>query len=47
LFNDVYKELERLVKTLDPGKEPELLKAVKYALKEFPCILHCLEDGSI
>ena len=32
---------------LDPVKEPELLKAVNYALKEYPCILHCLEDGSV
>lgn len=30
---------------LDPAKEPELLKVVNYALKEYPCILHCLEDG--
>ena len=32
---------------LDPEKEPELLKAVKYVLVEYPCILHCLEDGSV
>lgn len=32
---------------LDPEKEPELLKAVKYVLTEYPCILHCLEDGSV
>ena len=39
-------------KRITPGKhlkkedEPELLKAVNYALKEYPCMLRCLEDGS-
>ena len=47
LFNDLKQELDRLHNLLDPEKEPELLKAVKYVLTEYPCILHCLEDGSV
>lgn len=47
LFNDLKQELDRLYNLLDPEKEPELLKAVKYVLTEYPCILHCLEDGSV
>ena len=47
LLNDLKSELESLRDALDPAKEPELLKAVNYALKEYPCILHCLEDGSV
>ena len=47
LLNDMKSELESLRDALDPAKEPELLKAVNYALKEYPCILHCLEDGSV
>lgn len=47
LFNDLKQELDRLHNLLDPEKEPELLKAVKYVLAEYPCILHCLEDGLV
>lgn len=47
LFNDLKQELDRLYNLLDPEKEPELFKAVKYVLTEYPCILHCLEDGSV
>ena len=47
LLNDMRSELESLRDALDPAKEPELLKAVNYALKEYPCILHCLEDGTV
>ena len=47
LLNDMKSELESLLDALDPAKEPELLKAVNYALKEYPCILHCLEDGTV
>ena len=47
LLNDLKSELESLRDALDPAKEPELLKAVNYALTEYPCILHCLEDGSV
>lgn len=47
LLNDLHNELESLQDSLDPEKEPELLKAVNYALKEYPCILHCLEDGTV
>ena len=47
LLNDMKFELESLRDALDPAKEPELLKAVNYALKEYPCILHCLEDGTV
>ena len=31
----------------DVEEEPELLKAVNYALTEYPCMLRCLEDGSL
>lgn len=47
LFNDLKQELDRLHNLLDPKKEPELLKAVKYVQTEYPCILHCLEDGLV
>lgn len=47
LLNDLKSELENLRDALDPAKEPELLKAVNYALTEYPCILHCLEDGTV
>lgn len=47
LLNDMKSELESLRDALDPAKEPELLKAVNYALREYPCILHCLEDGTV
>lgn len=47
LLNDLKQELDRLHNLLDPEKEPELLKAVKYVLTEYPCILHCLEDGLV
>ena len=47
LLNDLKSELESLRDALDPAKEPELLKAVNYALTEYPCILHCLEDGMV
>ena len=30
---------------IDQAKEPELVKAVKYAQKEYPCLLHCLKNG--
>ena len=32
---------------IEKEEEPELLKAVNYALTEYPCMLHCLEDGSL
>lgn len=47
LLNDLKSELESLRDALDPAKGPELLKAVNYALREYPCILHCLEDGTV
>ena len=47
LLNDLKSELEILRDALNPTKEPELLKAVNYALTEYPCILHCLEDGTV
>ena len=40
-------KLDILEKELDPKKEPELVKAVKYALKEYPCLLHCLKNGAL
>lgn len=47
LLNDLKSELGILRDALDPAKELELLKVVNYALKEYPCILHCLEDGIV
>ena len=32
---------------IEKEEEPELVKAVNYALKEYPCMLRCLEDGSL
>jgi hypothetical protein len=39
--------LDILERELDQAKEPELVKAVKYALKEYPCLLHCLQNGAL
>ena len=47
LFHDLKSYLDKLESTLKAEDEPELLKAVKYALKEYPCMLRCLEDGSL
>ena len=47
LFNDLKNYLDRLGRNLKKEDEPELLKAVNYALKEYPCMLRCLEDGSL
>lgn len=45
LLHELKSGLDRLQNALDSGKEPDLLGVVKYALKEYPCILHYLEDG--
>lgn len=47
LFNELKSYLDKLEKNLEKEEEPELLKAVKYALTEYPCMLRCLEDGSL
>lgn len=47
LFNELKSYLDKLEKSLEKEEEPELLKAVKYALTEYPCMLRCLEDGSL
>ena len=39
--------LDKLEKNLEKEEDPELLKAVKYALVEYPCMLRCLEDGNL
>lgn len=36
-----------LSESLNKEDDPELLKAVNYALKEYSCILYCLKDGSL
>ncbi len=46
LFNDLKQEPDRLYNLPDPEKELALLKAVKYVLVEYLCILYCLEDLS-
>ncbi len=47
MFNDMKSYLDKLAKNLEKEEEPELLKAVNYALVEYPCMLRCLEDGSL
>ena len=47
LLNDMKSYLDRLKAGLSAEEEPELLKAVNYALTEYPCMLRCLEDGSL
>lgn len=47
MLNDLKSYLDKLAKNLEKEEEPELLKAVNYALTEYPCILRCLEDGSL
>ena len=37
----------RAYKNLEKEEEPELLKAVNYALAEYPCMLRCLKDGNL
>ncbi len=46
-LHDIQSYLEKLAKNLEKEEEPELLKAVNYALGEFPCMLHCLDDGRL
>lgn len=46
-FNDMKSYLDKLARNLEKEEEPELLKAVNYALVEYPCMLRCLEDGSL
>ena len=47
MFNELKNYLDRLSNNLKKEDEPELLKAVNYALKEYPCMLRCLEDGRL
>lgn len=47
MLNDMKSYLDNLAKNLEKEEEPELLKAVNYALTEYPCMLRCLEDGSL
>lgn len=47
LLYELKAVLDRLSGELVKEKEPELYNAVVYALKEYPCVLHCLEDGSL
>ena len=47
ILHTIKSKLDILEKELDPKKEPELVKAVKYALKEYPCLLHCLKNGAL
>lgn len=46
-LNDLKSYLDKLAKNLEKEEESELLKAVNYALTEYPCMLRCLEDGSL
>ena len=47
MLNDLKSYLDKMAKNLEKEEEPELLKAVNYALTEYPCMLRCLEDGSL
>ena len=47
LLNEMKSYLDKLKASLSAEVEPELLKAVNYALTEYPCMLRCLEDGSL
>lgn len=47
LLNEFKQMLASLSESLNKEDDPELLKAVNYALKEYPCLLHCLKDGSL
>lgn len=47
LLNEMKAYLDKLQKNLVKEEEPELLKAVNYALTEYPCMLRCLEDGNL
>ena len=47
ILQSIKDKLDILKKELDQTKEPELVKAVKYALKEYPCLLHCLKNGAL
>ena len=47
ILQSIKDKLDILEKELDPEKEPELVKAVKYAKKEYPCLLHCLKNGAL
>lgn len=47
MFNEMKSYLDKLAKDLEKEEEPELLKAVNYALMEYPCMLRCLEDGRL
>ena len=47
ILQSIKDKLDILEKELDPEKEPELVKAVKYALREYPCLLHCLKNGAL
>ena len=47
ILQSIKDRLDILEKELDQAKEPELVKAVKYAKKEYPCLLHCLKNGAL
>jgi len=47
MFNDIKAYLDKLAKNLEKEEEPELLKAVNYALAEYPCMLRCFKDGNL
>ena len=47
ILQSIKDKLDILEKELDQAKEPELVKAVKYAKKEYPCLLHCLKNGAL
>ena len=47
ILQSIKDKLDILEKELDQRKEPELVKAVKYAQKEYPCLLHCLKNGAL
>ena len=47
VLHTIKNKLDLLERELDSEKEPELFKAVKYAQKEYPCLLNALRDGTL
>ena len=47
ILQSIKDKLDILEKELDQTKEPELVKAVEYAQKEYPYLLHCLKNGAL
>lgn len=47
ILDEIYDKLKDMASYLRKETEPDLFRAVEYALGEFPCLMRCLEDGSL